>query len=69
MFLVIIKMLAIQWLYFTKFCSYFANYMQHPFVTGGQVESHPSYRTSVMVCSTELNHITCYLFVPLNHFV
>ncbi len=63
MLLGIIKMLSIQWLYFTRFCSYSTKYMQHPFVTGEQVECHPVFCTSVTVSTVELNPITCYSFV------
>ena len=63
MLLVIIKMLSIQWLHFTRVCSYSAKYMQHPFVTGEQVECHPVFCTSVTVSTVELNPITCYSFV------
>ena len=66
--MVIMKTLIIQWLYFTKVGSDFANYMQHPFVITEQVESHPVFRTSVTVRTIELNPITCYSFVPLNPF-
>lgn len=66
MLLVIAKKLTTQRLYFTKVCSYFANYMQHRFVTGEQVESHPLFCTSITVSTVEIDPITCYSYVSLN---
>lgn len=66
MLLVIAKKLTTQRLYFTKVCSYFANYMQHPFVTGEQVECHPLLCTSVTVSTVEMDPRTCYSYVSLH---